>query len=220
LFENRRLFIQGDFYKELYIKINKIIDEHFLEKQISILDLGCGEGIHDINIISRLNEDYKLIGIDFNKKAIEMASDYYDENKTFIVGDVNKLPIKSNKIDLILNILSPYYSNEALRVLNEEGIMIKVIPGEKYLIELRNILGFSEYEKYEQVKNNVLKKFDLIQEIKINEKKNLKEEEFNQLVNMTPLTKSKKINNEEYKKIKEITINLNILVLQRKVINK
>lgn len=217
LFIHRRSFINNGFYDELYKNIADIIN-NYTKSTISIIDLGCGEGKIDNYIIEELNKDYCFLGIDYNKDAVNLALDYEKENIGFIVSDVNNLPIKNNSVDIILNILSPYYSEEIKRILKKEGLFIKVIPDKKYLIELRNILGFDDYEKANLLKRKLEKNFEILQEIDINDKYKISKEQIQDLQVMTPLVKSKKLKDKVNKNIEidSITINLKILIMRRK----
>lgn len=217
LFIHRRKFIDNGFYNELYKNIANIIN-NYVKENISIVDLGCGEGKIDNSIIEKLNNDYCFLGIDYNKDAVNLALDYASENIGFIVSDVNNLPIKSNSVDIILNILSPYYSEEIKRVLREDGLFIKIIPQKKYLIELRNTLGFDDYEKTDLLKSKLENNFEILQEIDIDNKYKINKEQLQDLQAMTPLVRSKKLKDIKNKniEIEDITINLKILVMRRK----
>ena len=214
---NTGKFKTNHIYDELYKNIACIIN-NYTKSYISIIDLGCGEGKIDNCIIEELNKDYCFLGIDYNKDAVNLALDYEKENIGFIVSDVNHLPIKNNSVDIILNILSPYYSEEIKRVLRKEGLFIKVIPEKKYLIELRNILGFDDYEKTNLLKHKLEKNFEILQEIDIDKKYKINKEQIQDLQVMTPLIKSKKLKDKDNKNIDidSITINLKILVMSRK----
>ena len=214
LFVFRRRFILNNFYTDIYNEIVYYIN-NYKNEFVNILDLGCGEGTHDYLIASKLNKKFCFLGIDYNKDAIELATDYISEKVNFSVADVNNLPFKSESFDFIINILSPYSSIEVQRVLKKDGIFIKVIPDSEYLIQLRKKIGFNEYEKKEVVKHKVLNNFDLIREIKVTKDYVLTDEQQQQLLNMTPLMKSKKAK-ENNENISDITIDLSILILRRK----
>lgn len=213
LFTCRRNFILNGFYNEVY---ENIIKE--LKDNINILDLGCGEGTHDKLILDNIKTKYKFLGLDYNKDAIEKAIEYADKNTGFITSDVNCLPLNDSSFDVIINILSPYYTDEVLRVLKEDGLFIKVIPDKNYLIELRKELGFNKYEKVDILKNKLEKNFNIVKETTINKTYNIDKEQLNNLILMTPLIKSKKLKNNKKENISlnNITINLKVLIMRRK----
>lgn len=153
LFLNRRKFIEKLFYYELYDFISNIVNNKF-KKKINILDFGCGDGAHTINILNLLDCKYNYYGFDYSKVAIEMASKYNYYSRFYFVGDVNDVPIKDKSVDLILDVLSPYNKYEVIRLLKDNGLLIKVSPGKDYLKELRGCLAISTYEKQNDIENN------------------------------------------------------------------
>jgi 23S rRNA (guanine745-N1)-methyltransferase len=205
LFKNRRKFIKNNVYIEMYKNIIKIINDRYKSRNINILDLGCGEGIHSYNILKEL-DNYKYFGTDYSKVAINMATDYISENRFYFVGDVNNLPINDNSIDVVLDILSPYSEQEVRRILKRDGIFIKVAPGRNYLKELRKSLKIKDYEENDLI----TKKFKNINVIEIDNKYKIDEKMKNNLIAMTPIKSEVKNSFIEYD---EITINLKIYVV-------
>lgn len=212
LFECRREFIKGNYYDVVYDYISKIINSFNLNN-LKILDLGCGEGTHARKIQERLKNESIIYGLDYSKDAINMATDYLKNGNFYFVADINNIPIKSNSIDIIINFLSPYNSNQVTNILRDNGYFIKIVPGKNYLKELRDAFLMNEYEKGAEVKKNVEKNFDIILEYEINEKKRISNNDLRNLINMTPIHNKKLKTN-----INEVTINLIIYIM--KVRNK
>ncbi len=209
LFFYRRLFTQKLFYKKLYEKIGNIVND-FFKGDITILDLGCGEGTHTVNILNLLKCKYFYYGFDYSKVAIDMASDYNGDCRFYFVSDVNDIPIKDNSTNLILDILSPYNKGEVNRLLKDNGLFIKVSPGENYLKELREVLGISLYDKEADVEENLNKNFNNVKKERILQTYKINEEEFNYLLNMTP------IENKCVKMIPDkVTIDLIIYIVKK-----
>ena len=104
-------------------------------KKGTTLDVGCGEGTH----LSKLTELGLLgphIGFDISKEGIQLAA--ASSNEPFwCVADLSDSPFASDQFDTILNILSPSHYSEFHRLLKDNGQLIKVVPEENYLIELR-----------------------------------------------------------------------------------
>lgn len=209
LFINRRDFINSKAYKKLYIDIIKSI-KNYINDDTLILDLGCGEGSH-INLITKELQDIKVIGIDYSKFAIQMATDYIKENTVFIVADVNNIPVKDKSIDIILDILSPFNNQEIKRILKTDGIIIKIVPNKDYLIELRKDNNILEYSNIENVSANIFNYFEMIDKIEVNYKFSLNDENKQNLIEMTPLTKNKKSKNINFD---YITIDLIVYILK------
>lgn len=210
LFINRRKFINYGFYDKLYSEISRIINQNNMK---IILDMGSGEGTHDIKIIHQLNnKDIKLIGVDLSKDGIDLSNDFIDNNYIGIVGDLNQLPFKDNTIDLILNILSPANEKEMSRVLKKDGIIIKVTPKFQYLYELRKALKINDYENESVIENNIKEKYDILMKKEIIDCYPLDKEKLKYLINMTPLMN----HIDGIPDIKSITIALNIYILRIK----
>ena len=105
-----------------------------------ILDLGCGEGSHLQNVIDDSNVSGMIgVGVDISKEGIAMAAKTYDTAAWF-VSDLADLPFVPQSFQVCLNILSPINYQECKKVLTEDGIVIKVVPGPDYLKELREVL--------------------------------------------------------------------------------
>lgn len=210
LFINRRNFINSGFYDEVHSKISEIINEN---KPNIILDMGSGEGTHDIKIIDNLKDNnIKVIGLDLSKEGIDLSNDFIEKNYIGIVGDLNQLPIKNKTVDLIINFLSPSNESEMARVLKKEGIIIKVTPKAEYLYELRKSLKIKSYENEDIIENNIKNKYDILKKYEIVNTYSLDKLLLNYLVKMTPLMNNINIIPD----IKTITIALNLYVLRIK----
>ena len=85
LFLNRRSFLRKNYYAKIYDVIAEFINSLSKDK-INILDLGSGEGTHVHKILERIDKKWNLISIDYSKDAINLATDYIDNN-ICLVGD-------------------------------------------------------------------------------------------------------------------------------------
>lgn len=122
--------------------------------------MGCGDGTHDNKIYSLLkNKQSFLLGIDIANEGIICSSDYVGNNFIPIIADLNDMPFVDNKVDIILNILSPSNEKEMKRILKDNGIIIKVTPKKDYLIELRNALNIKDYENELVIEENIKKNY-------------------------------------------------------------
>lgn len=100
----------------------------------TVLDLGSGAGFDCFLASKRVGDKGKVIGIDMTPKMIEKAKSnvnkYGYKNVEFKLGEIEKLPIEDNSIDVIISNcvinLSPDKSKvfkEAYRVLKKNGKM-------------------------------------------------------------------------------------------------
>lgn len=208
LFTCRRKFIQKGYYEEVYNIIAETINSLNLNN-LSILDLGCGEGTHTINILNKISGNYNYCAFDYSKSAINLASDYNSANRFYFTGDVNNIPITTNSIDVIIDFLSPYSESEVKRVLKKGGMFIKVSPNKDYLLELRQALGLNEYQKQVEVIDNLAKHFKNISTRTYTKSFAISKEDQDNLIGMTPINTIQ--NSPE---IPSITIDLNIYIIQ------
>lgn len=207
LFLNRRNFINRGFYNDVYEKVIDLINTK--SNNLKILDLGCGEGTHSMNIINNINKSINYFGIDYSSDGISLATDYNNENIAFFKASVDNIPLENGSIDIVLDFLSPFNAKEVKRVLKKDGIFIKVSPGKNYLKELRDEAGLGEYLKEKEVLENIKNKFKKIKIIRSTNEYDLSFESFNELINMSPMK-----NTLEASYIDKITIDLNIYVME------
>lgn len=135
--------------------------------------------------------------------AIEIASDYNYPNRFYFVGDVNRLPIKSNSIDIVLDILSPFNEKEVKRVLKNNGLFIKVVPNTYYLRELKESINMPLYSNADAIEHNLVTKFNIINKYSLKYNLPITKEEYVFLFNMTPIK-----NKVNYHDVSNITIDL------------
>src|SRR5690606_17909713 len=144
MFYSRNIVYKNGFFTPMLEDISGLIVEKLGSglDGANILDAGCGEGSHMGHIIDSLKSStdsiLKGVGVDISKEGIVLASkNYFDI--IWCVADLANLPFMDSQFDVILNILSPANYEEFNRTLKDDGILIKVIPGNSYLKELRDI---------------------------------------------------------------------------------
>ncbi len=107
-----------------------------VKKTDTVLDLGCGSGIHMKFLAPKCQ---KIVGLDISPHMLTLAkkelSDLAGKNWQLIVGDAEKLPFAKNEFDLVVAMgLLDYLScwekvvQEAYRVLKKDGYFIFTIP--------------------------------------------------------------------------------------------
>ncbi len=142
MFESRRTLSQNGLFDPLIARIcaNMLEALKPMRKWIKIMDAGCGEGSHLSNIQQRISEQSQCsllgIGVDISKEAIRIASRNPSQT-IWCVADLANCPIRDKQINFIVNVLSPSNYSEFHRILADDGMVIKVIPGREYLQELR-----------------------------------------------------------------------------------
>ena len=159
LFLNRKKVIP--LYAQMHKIIASFINDNF-DKKVNVFEVGSGESTHSFLIQSKLKNCNKYIVSDLSVSAVELSTDYLINGITPVLCDVYALPIKSEEMDCVIDILSPYSASEVKRILKKDGYFIKVFPGKNYLKEIRDIIKLGSYEKEEEVYNNFIKNFKLI----------------------------------------------------------
>jgi len=224
LFRSRNIINDSGFFDPMLETTCNLILEHverFNVKDIKILDAGCGEGSHLGRIINSLNGriagNIQGVGVDISKEGILLASKGFNDI-IWCVADIANLPFVDGQFDVVLNILSPSNYREFSRVLNDNGILIKVVPGSNYLIELRNIFydnkdkqTYSNEKIIERYRGNfyILEKKDIHYTVKI------LRDDLVHLMRMTPLSwnvTDEKIEQVFNRNINSITVDYTIVV--------
>lgn len=223
-FEARReFFVHSDFYAPLQRAISEIAIESIVNKKqpITILDTGCGEGtyLQSVTKDMRITTDATVVGVgvDISKEGIIFAARSYDKH-IWTVADLSQMPFQEKQFELILNIFSPSNYKEFHRLLSEDGAVIKVVPEENYLRELRTILFASrEKQRYsnQEIVTRFKDNFQTVKEQRVTYTKTINEPLLHTFLEMTPLAwssdKEKRLRFLEMKKI-SMTVDARILV--------
>ncbi|MFH1575468.1 MAG: arsenite methyltransferase [Candidatus Nealsonbacteria bacterium] len=73
----------------------------------TVLDLGCGAGFDCFLASKKVGEHGKVIGLDMTEEMIERAKinakNSNIKNVEFILGEIEKLPIKDNSVDVVIS---------------------------------------------------------------------------------------------------------------------
>lgn len=207
LFESRHKIIQAGIYDRLQAAIAREITMD----QPVILDTGCGEGSHLHRICEQLDENVG-IGIDISKEGIIAAAKYYPK-QLWCVGDLANSPYNEHSFDVILNILSPANYEEFKRLLKPGGKVIKIVPQENYLKELRK-QAFADSEKESYTNAQTVERFKASfasTEVKrITYTVPIEAHLVQNLLEMTPM--GWHIDDKESIQLQEITIDLDLLI--------
>lgn len=227
LFEARRnVIIESGFFGPLHAEITSKINDHTASKnELSLVDMGSGEGSHLYRITNKLQTDSDKtingIGIDISKEGILEAAKNY-ENFIWIVADLAKTPFIDHSVDVMLNILSPSNYEEFNRLLKDDGIIIKIVPRDGYLKELRQFF-YRDSEKKDYSNQKVIElfkeKFELIDQSVINYTSDLDDSALQSLVKMTPLTwgvEGRVVDHFLDSDIQNITVDFDIIIGQKK----
>ncbi|MGN7469754.1 putative RNA methyltransferase [Brevibacillus sp. SAFN-007a] len=146
MFLARRTISEKGFFSPLHAVVSQKLVECAAigDEPFCVLDAGCGEGSHLARIREEVNNrrpvDFVGAGVDLSKAGIALAAKAYPEF-LWCVGDLARAPFADGSFAVILNVLSPSNTREFARMLKTDGLVIKVVPGERYLQELRERLS-------------------------------------------------------------------------------
>lgn len=221
LFESRRFLMEEHgFFEPVTTKISELIKIYLKHTKLAILDTGSGDGTHLAKIRKILLDGgihVNGVGIDIAKEGITVAAKYHSD-LIWCVADLANSPFRNESFDVILNILSPSNYQEFKRILNDYGLLIKVIPRSNYLKELRTFF-YKDSEKQTYTNEDIIQLFkertEFIHQETVHYKTELNREALTALVEMTPLTwdvDKNQINKFLQKESAEITVDVDILI--------
>uniref|UniRef100_UPI00403FB60F putative RNA methyltransferase n=1 Tax=Niallia sp. XMNu-256 TaxID=3082444 RepID=UPI00403FB60F len=226
LFEARRKVIAKDgFFEPLSRTIAESLKNQVAKENLVILDTGCGEGSHLVNLCDLVRTHFEKtvvgVGIDLSKEGIFVAAKNYS-NYIWAVADLAKTPFRDGQFDVILNLLSPSNYAEFNRLLRPDGLVIKVVPQNGYLKELRLAL-FDEPEKQSYSNHETVDLFNehyqMVSSSRVQYAMSLNQDSIQSLLQMTPLTwnaSKERVQSFLERETAEITVDLEVLVGKRK----
>ena len=201
-------FLSKNYYQFLVAKLVKMF-----ESGKTILDCGCGEGYYTNLIKEKCVVD--IYGTDISKNAVlKAAKRNKEKNIIYFVSSIYDLPVNDKSFDYVLNICAPLCESEFIRVLKDNGKIIKVIPAKNHLIELKEFLYKDVYLNDDSVN---IEKLQLVSKENITTKKIVYKDDIKNLFMMTPYYyKTKKEDVERLYCLDEleITFSFDILVYE------
>ena len=212
-FQNRQEILEAGFYQTILETISDLLAS--LETAKTILDIGCGEGFYSRKL-QQTHSDKTFYAFDISKDSVQIAAKSESNwAVNWFVGDLARLPIKDASMDILLDIFSPANYGEFRRVLSKDGILIKVIPTENHLKEIRQMvqdqLTKKDYSN-QDIKEHFQEYFS-IQSSQISSlTKPITAEQRQALLSMTPLLFHVDHTKIDWTQLTEITIEAEILV--------
>ena len=212
-FQNRQQILEAGFYHAILEAISDLLASSKNAK--TILDIGCGEGFYS----RKLQENHPektFYAFDISKDSVQIAAKSEPNwAVNWFVGDLARLPIKDASMDILLDIFSPANYGEFRRVLSKDGILIKVIPTENHLKEIRqkvqDQLTNKDYSN-QDIKNHFQNNFTILSSKTASLTKPITAEQLQALLSMTPLLFHIDQSKIDWSQLTEITIEAEILV--------
>lgn len=212
-FQNRQQILEAGFYQAILEAISDLLASSKNAK--TILDIGCGEGFYSRKLQKR-HPDKTFYAFDISKDSVQIAAkSEANWAVNWFVGDLARLPIKDASMDILLDIFSPANYGEFRRVLSKDGILIKVIPTENHLKEIRqkvqDQLTNKEYSN-QDIKNHFQNNFTILSSKTASLTKPITADQLQALLSMTPLLFHIDQSKIDWSQLTEITIEAEILV--------
>jgi len=212
-FQNRQQILEAGFYQAILEAVSDLLAANPSAK--TVLDIGCGEGFYSRKL-QESHPDKTFYAFDISKDSVQIAAKSEPNwAVNWFVGDLARLPIKDGSMDILLDIFSPANYGEFKRVLKENGLLIKVIPTENHLKEIRQKVqdqltnkGYSNQDIKDHFQNN----FTILSNKTASLTKPITAEQLQVLLSMTPLLFHVDQSKIDWNDLTEITIEAEILV--------
>ena len=212
-FQNRQEILEAGFYQDILEGISGILATKPSAK--TVLDIGCGEGFYSRKL-QESHPNKTFYAFDISKDSVQIAAKSEPNwAVNWFVGDLARLPIKNASMDILLDIFSPANYGEFRRVLSKDGILIKVIPTENHLKEIRQMvqdqLTKKDYSN-QDIKEHFQEHFSIQSSQIASLTKPISAEQRQALLAMTPLLFHVDHTKIDWSQLTEITIEAEILV--------
>ena len=212
-FQNRQQILEAGFYQAILEAVSDLLSNSKNAK--TILDIGCGEGFYSRKL-QESHPEKTFYAFDISKDSVQIAAKSEPNwAVNWFVGELARLPIKDASMDILLDIFSPANYGEFRRVLSKDGILIKVIPTENHLKEIRqkvqDQLTNKDYSN-QDIKNHFQNNFTILSSKTASLTKPITAEQLQALLSMTPLLFHIDQSKIDWSQLTEITIEAEILV--------
>lgn len=212
-FQNRQQILEAGFYQAILDAVSDLLASS--KTTTTILDIGCGEGFYSRKL-QESHSEKTFYAFDISKDSVQIAAKSEPNwAVNWFVGDLARLPIKDANMDILLDIFSPANYGEFRRVLSKDGILIKVIPTENHLKEIRqrvqDQLTNKEYSN-QDIKEHFQEHFTILSSQTASLTKTITAEQLKALLSMTPLLFHIDLTKIDWNQLTEITIEAEILI--------
>ena len=139
----RRDFLDKGYYAPLQKAVVEAAAKFAADGAV-IIDAGCGEGYYTAAAAEKL-PDADIYGIDISKDALIYAAKRSRE-LTLAAASASDIPIQSGCADVIVSIFAPIFPDEAARLLCDNGVIVRAVPLEEHLFELKKAIYQKAYK--------------------------------------------------------------------------
>lgn len=191
-FQERQQILEKGMYAHLLQEIREFLEATLQKGERKVLvDAGCGEGYYARELAAAFSEELDVYGVDLSRDSIQIGAKSEPAHRVkWFVSDISKLPVGDGAVDFLLDIFTSANYQEFQRVLAEDGYLIKIIPGEGHVKELREAAKDQLYHKeYKERRGAEIfeEKFDVVLRKTVSATHPVTPEERDIFINMTPL---------------------------------
>lgn len=149
----REKFLSGGGYDRYSAEAAALAAEYLscTGEKLVMIDAGCGEGRHTVNMASVLREKtgtaVVCAGFDASKYGVQSAAKKYIRHGAgdgitpfFAAANIFSLPVSDGCADVFCSLFAPLPDAEAVRVLRSGGVLLICAAGADHLCEMREIL--------------------------------------------------------------------------------
>ncbi len=213
LFAARAKVLEGGFYAPVLEAVCGLLSERFRDRPFTLLDVGCGEGYYARAIAARFPA-VTAIGVDLSRDAVAQAARTPSAAHWF-VADLKRLPLRDGAAQVVLDVLTPADYASFARVLGQDGVLIKVVPEQDYLTEVRHAIapylrGGADYDNA-AVLTHLSRHARIEKELCIRKAFPLTPEQSRAFLRMTPMTFSVPQEALDSITLSQITIHMRVL---------
>lgn len=211
LFESRSRIFAGGFYAPLWDAVSAVLQAEYGTSPFTLADIGCGEGYYT-RMATTAFPACRAFGIDLSRDGIQRAARHREA--CWLVGDLKQLPLRNHSMDVLLDVLTPADYASFRRVLKPEGILLKAVPGNDYLREIRALvkdnLRNQDYDN-SRVLEHLSRHGTILEKTTIRQTFPLTAEQSADFLRMTPMTFSLSAASLEGLELPEITVHMELL---------
>ncbi|MFE9098913.1 putative RNA methyltransferase [Streptomyces sp. NPDC007264] len=141
----RRDFFDAGHYEQLADGVADVIASYLPEgHETVVVDAGCGEGYYLRRLRHLLAErgqddDTVLCGMDISKHGVRVAAKR-DPQGLYAVAGTYRMPVITNRADVLLTHFSPVSATDFRRVVKPGGVVLVGGPGEDHLFSFKELL--------------------------------------------------------------------------------
>lgn len=163
----RTRFLDAGWYDPLLRTLEECAVRTAPDGGVTLLDAGCGEGRYTARICAALRQAGHACtgaGIDLSREALA-AAHRRDPALELAVGSVFSLPVGPHSCHMLLNVFAPHAPEEFARVLRRRGVLLRAVPLERHLFELKAAVYDHPYEN--KVDDFALPGFTLLETVPV-----------------------------------------------------